>query len=156
MSLRSSFQSSLKEACLDYRDCCGPLIITCSSLLLANLFCSMHTQMNINAMEDDSCMCVCECVCCMNTRRQIRIGSKSWNITHKEEHTHSCMLSVLCQVRRLSLLFNSVEEGKLEASHKRRDTHTHATSFPDTLSQQQKDGERKESVLSEINREIIP
>lgn len=59
MSLRASFQSSLKEACLDYRDYCGPLIITCSSLLLANLFCSMHTQMNINAMEDDRLVFVC-------------------------------------------------------------------------------------------------
>lgn len=38
MSLHDSFQLSLKEACLDCRECCGPLIITCSSLLL--LICS--------------------------------------------------------------------------------------------------------------------
>lgn len=75
-------------------------------------------------------VCVCECVCSMNTRRKIRIGSKSWYIIHKEEHTHSCVLSVLCQVRRLSLLFNSVEEGKLEASHKtQRHARTHTRHF---------------------------
>lgn len=76
---------------------------------------------------------------------------------HTREHTkrnkHTlCVLFVLCQVRRLSLLFNSREEGELDASY----TDTHSTSFPDTLSLQQKHGTRKESLLNEINREIIP
>lgn len=112
----------------------------------------MHTQMNINATEDDSRVCECR----MNTHRQMQIGAKKLETTHaeahKDEHAQSRVLPVLCQVRRLSLLFNSVEEGKAwYVGRTHRNTH-----FPDTLSQQQKDGKRKESVLSEINREIIP
>lgn len=61
---------------------CGPLIITCLSLLLANLFCSMHTRMNINAMEGDSP------ACCMNTHANAdRLQKLEWHI-----HTRTMLL----------------------------------------------------------------
>lgn len=113
----------------------------------ANLFCSMHTQMNINATEDDSRACVVP-----HERTQTDADRRQ-----KLEHAHSCELSVRRRVRRLSLLFKSVEEVKSLICHActRATAHKDAP-FPRTLSQQQKDGKRKESVLSEINREIIP
>lgn len=95
------------------------------------------------------CLCVCTCTCRMNTQADEDRLQKLERRTHKhtkEEHALSCVLSVLCQVRRLSLLFNSAEEGELDALCTRRGTHTHTrlpTSFPDTLSQRQKDGKKK-------------
>lgn len=146
MSLLASFQSGLKEACLDYRDCCGPLIITCSSLLLANRFCSMHTQMNINATEDDSHLCVCVCVPLEHTQtdadRRQKLERHARRHTKRNTHT-PCVLSVLCQVRRLSLPLQ-LRGGRKKAWYvARAETHTHAASFPDTLSQRRRDGKRK-------------
>lgn len=42
----------------------------------------------------------------------------------KMEHAHPCVLFVLCHVRRLSLLFNSMEEGSLDVSLTHMQTHT--------------------------------
>lgn len=73
----------------------------------------MHTQMNINAMEDDSCVCVCV----PHERTQTDADRLQKLEQHtKMEHAHPCVLFVLCQVRRLSLLFNSMEEGSLDVS----------------------------------------
>jgi len=98
-------------------------------------------------MEDDSRVCVC--VCRMNTHRQMQIGTKSWNNTaHKDERTH--FLRVLCvlpsETAELPLQFHG---GSLKR-HTHRNT---LTTLSGTLSQQQKEGKRKESVLSEINRD---
>lgn len=58
MSLLASFQSGLKEACSDYRDRYGPPYHFVFIITPANLFCSVLTQMHINATEDDSRVCV--------------------------------------------------------------------------------------------------
>lgn len=62
--------------------------MTCLSLLLANLFCSMHTQMNINAVEDDSP------ACCMNTHADADRLQKLERHTHTQTstHTHTVLL----------------------------------------------------------------
>lgn len=96
------------------------------------------------------------CVCRMSTHRQMQIGAKKL-----EQHKHTKM-NTHTVLRALSALPSETTEPPLQVHGGRESlichTHrnTHAASFPDTLSQQQKDGKRKESVLSEINREIIP
>lgn len=150
MSMCSPLQWSLKEACSDCRDCCGPLIITCSSLLLANLFCSMHTQMNINAMEDDSHVWMFVLLGHTDADTTPKVGTD----TQREGHAHSPVLRALPSETVEPPL--QLQGGRGNASHRHTHTRTHSTSFLDTLSQRRRDGERKESVLSEINREIIP
>lgn len=95
MSLLASFQSGLKEACLDYRDCCGPLIITCSSLLL--LICSAEcTHRWILMPWRMIAACVCVCVPHEHTQTDADRRQKLERHTHKHTktntHTLACSL----------------------------------------------------------------
>lgn len=112
MSLLHSFQLSLKEACSDYRDCCGPLIITCSSLLL--LICSAQCTHRWILMPRR--MAVARlCVRVPHERTQTdadrRQKLEQHECTKMNMHTLA-LLSVRRRVRRLSLLFKSMEEEK--------------------------------------------
>lgn len=124
MSLLASFQSGLKEACLDYRDCCGSPYHYMLIITPANLFCSMHTQMNINAMEDDSRVCVCR----MNTHRQMQIGAKSWIGTQRRTRT---LLRALCalpsETAEPPLQLRGGRK-TLDTSHTQKQNHTHTHS----------------------------
>ena len=68
------------------------------------------------------CVCVCVCARHMNTHRYVPKVEATHAEADKDERAQSCVLSVLCQGRRLSLLFNSVEEGKLDTSHTQKRT----------------------------------
>lgn len=61
MGVLASFQSGLKEACSDYQELLRSPYHYMLIITPANLFCSVLTQMNINATEDDSGVCVCVC-----------------------------------------------------------------------------------------------
>lgn len=118
-------------ACSACRDCCGPLIITCSSLLLANLFCSLRTQMNINAMEDDSHAWVSVLLGHADADSSPKAGTNM--------HTHTGVFSVLHRLRRSSRLAPPPfqRERQMQA---RAD----CSSVPDTLSEQLRDGEKNQ------------
>lgn len=97
-------------------------------------------------------MCECESTEHSDADRCQNVGTAK---AGKDEHTHSCPLSALGQVRRLNLPLHVPGGSESVLSYTHRNTHTH-TYFTDTLSQRQRSGKREEWVLSEINREIIP
>lgn len=151
MSLLASFQSGLKEACLDYRDCYGLLIITCSSLLL--LICSAQCTHRWILMPWRM-IAVCVCPAWTHTdrcRQAPKVRTAQARVQKRRTRAVLRALRVLPSETAEPPL--RLRAGKKAASVARTETHK-----PPCLAlyQQQKEGKRKESVLSEINREIIP
>lgn len=149
MSLLPSFQLSLTEFWLLRSPYHYMLIIT-----PANLFCSMHTQMNINAMEDDSRVCVPH----EHTQTDADRRQKLEQHERTKMNMHTLLRALCAPPSETTEPPLQVHGGrkKLDMSRTHTRANAHSAPFPDTLSQQQKDRKRKESVLSEINREIIP